>query len=85
MRASLRSFAIVSAVILGSSSSALALDALAYQQAVQACNWGNMRACTVVQQYLAPAQGSSPADRWMGPDEPRYARPGILSHRDFLN
>jgi hypothetical protein len=92
MRTSLKSLAVVSAVSLVPLSypiSARAFDALAYQQASRMCALGDPRACIVVQQYRSamayPGMGGAPADRWVSPQELPYVRPGILSHRDFLN
>jgi hypothetical protein len=73
------------------SHSALAWDALTYQQAVQGCAWGYVRACAVMQQYQAAAAGrrGSPADRWVSPAEIgqgglRGVRPGPLTTYDFV-
>jgi hypothetical protein len=89
-------FALVSAILLfpfAYPRSALAWDALTYQEAVLMCSMGNSRACSVMYAYQAMARagrfGGSPADRWVSPGElgqggVRGVRPGPLSTYDFV-
>jgi hypothetical protein len=63
--------------------SALSLDALTYQQAVQLCSMGYPRACQVMNAYRAGPSGS-PADRLVSPVETQRVRPGPLSTYDFI-
>jgi hypothetical protein len=81
-------FAAVSTILLlpfTYSESALAWNALSYQQAVWLCSMGDVRGCAVMRAYQdAAAPGGSPADRWVSPGEVQQQRPGALSRWDLI-
>jgi hypothetical protein len=81
-------FAVVSAILLlllTYSQSALAWNALSYQQAALLCSMGDARGCAVMRAYQdAAARGGSPADRWVSPPEVQQQRPGALSTWDLI-
>jgi hypothetical protein len=64
--------------------SALAWNALSYQQAVLLCGMGDVRGCAVMRAYQDAARGGSPADQWVSPPEVQQQRPGALSRWDLI-
>jgi hypothetical protein len=88
MKTGLR-FVVVSAIFLVPFTyplSAMAWNALSYQEAVQRCAWGDPWACAVAQEYQAQAARppGSPADRWVSPQELPNVRRGPLTTYDFV-
>jgi hypothetical protein len=88
MKTGLR-FVIVSAICMVPFTfplSAMAWNALSYQEAVARCAWGDLWACAVARQYQEQAArpAGSPADRWVSPQELPNVRPGPLTTYDFV-